>query len=55
MNLIDFYRYNHYVELIEPGAGRGCIRCCDERDDCITNLDKKGCVNVIPGNYFDCK
>jgi hypothetical protein len=28
------YSYNHYVELIEPAGPRGCIRCCDDPDDC---------------------
>ena len=30
-------RYNHYVELVEPGANRACIKCCDNPADCPTN------------------
>jgi hypothetical protein len=31
-------RYNHYVELLEPGGPRACIRCCDDPDDCPTHM-----------------
>ncbi|KIM34897.1 hypothetical protein M413DRAFT_79938, partial [Hebeloma cylindrosporum] len=47
--------YNHYVELLEPAGSRACIRCCDDPDDCPTHMDKEGCPEVIPGNYFDCE
>ncbi|KDR78653.1 hypothetical protein GALMADRAFT_244124 [Galerina marginata CBS 339.88] len=46
--------YNHYVELVEPGDRRACIKCCDNFDDCPVNMDTAGCPQVIPGNYFDC-
>ncbi|THH19016.1 hypothetical protein EW146_g2077 [Bondarzewia mesenterica] len=46
--------YNHYVELVEPGGNRACIKCCDDPADCPTNKDTQGCLNVIPGNYFNC-
>ncbi|KAF9650692.1 hypothetical protein BDM02DRAFT_1293579 [Thelephora ganbajun] len=46
--------YNHYVELVEPLGPRACIKCCDDPQDCPTNLDTQGCPTVIPGNYFDC-
>src|SRR6267154_2208730 len=29
-----FYRYNHYVEIIEPSERRACIKCCEDSDDC---------------------
>ncbi|KDR79456.1 hypothetical protein GALMADRAFT_243546 [Galerina marginata CBS 339.88] len=46
--------YNHYVEILEPAGPRACIRCCDDEDDCPTNMDTAGCPEVIPGNYYDC-
>jgi len=46
--------YNHYVEFLEPADSRACIRCCDDPDDCPTNMDTSGCPTVIPGNYFNC-
>ncbi|KAF7773511.1 hypothetical protein Agabi119p4_5678 [Agaricus bisporus var. burnettii] len=46
--------YNHYVELVEPGGPRACIRCCDDPKDCPVNRDTAGCPQVIPGNYFNC-
>ncbi|KAF9522157.1 hypothetical protein CPB83DRAFT_864918 [Crepidotus variabilis] len=46
--------YNFYVELVEPGDNRACIKCCDNYDDCPLNLDTSGCPAVIPGNYFNC-
>ncbi|QRV96949.1 hypothetical protein RhiJN_24968 [Ceratobasidium sp. AG-Ba] len=46
--------YNHYVELVEPGNNRACIKCCDNFDDCPVNMDTSGCPAVIQGNYFDC-
>ncbi|EDR12977.1 uncharacterized protein LACBIDRAFT_312067 [Laccaria bicolor S238N-H82] len=46
--------YNHYVELVEPGDRRACIKCCDNYDDCPLDKDTQGCPNVIQGNYFDC-
>ncbi|KAF7377924.1 hypothetical protein MSAN_00216200 [Mycena sanguinolenta] len=46
--------YNHYVELVEPGSNRACIRCCDDPADCPTNKDTQGCPAVISGNYFNC-
>ncbi|KAK7461938.1 hypothetical protein VKT23_008370 [Stygiomarasmius scandens] len=46
--------YNHYVELVEPGANRACIKCCDNFNDCPVDRDTQGCPSVISGNYFDC-
>ncbi|XP_006459003.1 hypothetical protein AGABI2DRAFT_200902 [Agaricus bisporus var. bisporus H97] len=46
--------YNHYVELVEPGDRRACIKCCDNYDDCPLDRDTSGCPAVIQGNYFDC-
>ncbi|KDQ21528.1 hypothetical protein BOTBODRAFT_182841 [Botryobasidium botryosum FD-172 SS1] len=46
--------YNHYVEILEPSANRGCIRCCDDPDDCPLDQDTAGCQAIIPGNYFGC-
>jgi len=46
--------YNHYVEVVEPARSRACIKCCDDPADCPTNMDTKGCPNVIPGDYFYC-
>ncbi|KAF7368793.1 Allergen protein [Mycena venus] len=46
--------FNHYVELVEPGGNRACIKCCDDPVDCPTNMDTQGCPAVIPGNYFTC-
>jgi len=46
--------YNHYVELVEPGGNRACIKCCDDPADCPLDRDTQGCQSVIPGNYFDC-
>ncbi|CAE6388783.1 unnamed protein product [Rhizoctonia solani] len=43
--------YNHYVELLEPGANRACIRCCQDTNDCPLTMDTSGCPAVIPGNY----
>ena len=34
--------YNHYVELIEPAGPRGCIRCCDNPDDCPIHEGESG-------------
>ena len=33
-------RYNHYVELVEPAELRACIRCCNDPDDCPTDMGK---------------
>ncbi|KAF8756556.1 hypothetical protein RHS01_04495 [Rhizoctonia solani] len=46
--------YNHYVELLEPGSGRACIRCCQDTNDCPLSMDTSGCPAVIPGNYDGC-
>ncbi|KAK2467645.1 hypothetical protein APHAL10511_000500 [Amanita phalloides] len=46
--------WHSYIELVEPALPRACIRCCSDDADCPTNLDRSGCPNVIPGNYFDC-
>jgi len=46
--------YNHYVELVEPGGNRACIKCCDDPADCPVNKDTQGCQAVIAGNYFGC-
>ncbi|KAF9645073.1 hypothetical protein BDM02DRAFT_3101901 [Thelephora ganbajun] len=46
--------FNHYIELVEPRSRRACIRCCDNPQDCPTDLARAGCPVVIPGNYFDC-
>ncbi|KAF8150956.1 hypothetical protein B0H34DRAFT_158271 [Crassisporium funariophilum] len=46
--------YKHYVELVEPGDKRACIKCCDNYDDCPLHLDTSGCPKVIKGNYFNC-
>ncbi|KAJ7635271.1 hypothetical protein FB45DRAFT_1057141 [Roridomyces roridus] len=46
--------YNHYVEIVEPGENRACIRCCDDPADCLTSQDTSGCPDVIAGDYFDC-
>ncbi|KAJ7513057.1 hypothetical protein B0H11DRAFT_1787839 [Mycena galericulata] len=46
--------FNHYVEIVEPGERRACIRCCEDPADCLTSKDTQGCPNVIPGQYFDC-
>jgi len=46
--------YNHYVEIVEPGDNRACIRCCKDAVDCPTNKDTSGCPAVIPGKYFSC-
>jgi hypothetical protein len=52
--IVSFYRYQHYVELVEPAERRACIKCCDNAADCPTNKDTQGCPTVIPGNYFNC-
>ena len=41
------FRYNHYVELVEPGGNRACIKCCDDPADCP--LDKGGGCGVGVG------
>nr|GAT46422.1 predicted protein [Mycena chlorophos] len=46
--------YKHYVEIVEPGGNRACIRCCNDAADCPTNKDTQGCPVVIPGNYAGC-
>ncbi|KZP28922.1 hypothetical protein FIBSPDRAFT_728527 [Athelia psychrophila] len=46
--------YKHYVELVEPGENRACIKCCADAADCPTNKDEAGCPKVISGNYFNC-
>ncbi|KAK7052502.1 hypothetical protein R3P38DRAFT_2860684 [Favolaschia claudopus] len=46
--------YKHYVELVEPGDRRACIKCCDDPADCPLNKDQSGCPAVISGNYFNC-
>lgn len=51
----QYARYKHYVELVEPGGRRACIKCCDNTKDCPLNLDTAGCPAVIAGNYFDCR
>lgn len=40
------YRYNHYVELLEPAGPRACIRCCEDAEDCPTNQGK-ACSLII--------
>jgi hypothetical protein len=37
--------YNHYVELVEPGGNRACIKCCDDPADCP--LDRGTTVSFI--------
>lgn len=34
---VFIHRFNHYVELVEPGGPRACIRCCDDFNDCPVN------------------
>ncbi|KAE8221112.1 hypothetical protein CF319_g5477 [Tilletia indica] len=46
--------YKSYVELVEPDAGRACIRCCDNPSDCPLQFDTAGCPQVIPGRYDGC-
>ncbi|KAF7318729.1 hypothetical protein HMN09_00385100 [Mycena chlorophos] len=46
--------FKHYVEIVEPGGNRACIRCCNDAADCPTNKDTQGCPVVIPGNYAGC-
>ncbi|CEL52572.1 hypothetical protein RSOLAG1IB_05777 [Rhizoctonia solani AG-1 IB] len=46
--------YNHYVELLEPGSNRACLRCCQDYNDCPLSMDTSGCPAVIPGNYDGC-
>ncbi|KAG9076074.1 hypothetical protein FRC06_009727 [Ceratobasidium sp. 370] len=43
--------YPIYVELVEPDVKRACIRCCQDKADCITTKDTAGCPAVIPGTY----
>ena len=49
-----YFRYKHYVELVEPAGPRACIKCCDDPADCPTN--KGECIrwqsswNLLPCN-----
>ncbi|KAF8608161.1 hypothetical protein BDV93DRAFT_519223 [Ceratobasidium sp. AG-I] len=43
--------YNHYVQILEPDSGRGCIRCCQNPKDCPTTTDTQGCAAIIPAAY----
>ncbi|KAF9649696.1 hypothetical protein BDM02DRAFT_1765486 [Thelephora ganbajun] len=47
--------YMHYVELVEPRSLRVCIKCCDDSQDCPTDIVKESCPMAILGNYFDCR
>lgn len=40
--------YKHYVELVEPGAKRACIKCCDDFKDCPLHLGES-IYNFLPG------
>jgi len=43
-----------FIELVEPGTGRFCMRCCSSANDqvnCNSHQDRLGCTNAIPGVY----
>ncbi|KAJ7584623.1 hypothetical protein C8J56DRAFT_1166652 [Mycena floridula] len=43
-----------FIQLLEPGANRFCIRCCREANDqvnCNSHQDTQGCLTAIPGRY----
>ncbi|KAF8896276.1 hypothetical protein BD779DRAFT_1608562 [Infundibulicybe gibba] len=43
-----------FIELVEPSAGRFCMRCCanaNDQDNCNSHQDRLGCMQAIPGIY----
>ncbi|KIP05941.1 hypothetical protein PHLGIDRAFT_481669 [Phlebiopsis gigantea 11061_1 CR5-6] len=43
-----------FIEQVEPGTSRFCLRCCASANDqvhCNSHRDREGCVNAIPGTY----
>ncbi|KAK5801969.1 hypothetical protein F5H01DRAFT_371805 [Linnemannia elongata] len=45
------YGYPYFVELVEPDVQRYCLRCCQYKEDCPTNMSTEGCGTVIGGHY----
>ena len=43
----DSFRYNHYVEVVEPAGPRACIKCCDNPVDCPTNKGTSPSIAAI--------
>ncbi|KZT18668.1 hypothetical protein NEOLEDRAFT_1079537 [Neolentinus lepideus HHB14362 ss-1] len=43
-----------FIELVEPSAGRFCLRCCSSANDqqnCNSHQDQSGCPVAVPGQY----
>ncbi|KAF9345586.1 hypothetical protein BGX34_004631, partial [Mortierella sp. NVP85] len=43
--------YPYFVQILESNTEIFCLRCCQRKRDCQTNQFRKGCANVIPGDY----
>ncbi|CAI2177601.1 9444_t:CDS:1 [Funneliformis geosporum] len=42
--------YKYFVSLIEPKENQFCIRCCNIKSKCRTDISDQGCNVIVPPN-----